>query len=204
MNYQTIKDKDITIFKIKIEDINRHELLKEIDNLRSFLFADKEFNVKSDRLPGLQLNTDFASSTHITNAKQQLYGTSLKIFKQEFPSYNIDVELMSSWVYISTNSNTETVWHDHRTLSKVASLIPTTYTWIYYIQTPDNCVEDEGKICFKQPYDFTKNESNVFKFFPEEGYLYMWDSILSHRPTLNPNSTADRVIIAGNVFLNIK
>ncbi len=201
MNYEVIKHGDINIFKAKVEDINKEELLKEIYTNKRFLFEDREYNDEKTFLPGLQLNTDIQISKHINIIKQKSYDVSLNIYTQEFPNEKIYSSFMSTWVYISTQSNPTSAYHDHVMLSNINHL-PTTYTWVYYIQTPNNCTGDEGKIYFKQPYDYTKDDSNTLKFFPEEGYLYMWDSILGHKPALSPNSTIDRVIIAGNVCLN--
>jgi hypothetical protein len=202
MNYEKISNGSINIFKTKLEGIDKEALLKEIYTNKNYLFFDREYNDESVRLPGIQMSSDLMIGDQLTITRKKSFDASLDIYKQEYPRETIYSSLVATWIYISTASNPISAYHDHVIFSKKDIGLPTSYTWIYYIQTPDNCVGDEGKIFFKEAHDHTTDDSNAFKFFPEEGCLYMWDSLLPHRPELSPNSTFDRVIIAGNVCLN--
>ena len=202
MNYEKISNGSINIFKTRLEGIDKEALLKEIYTNKNYLFFDREYNDESAKLPGIQMSSDLMVGDQLTITRKKSCDASLDIYKQEYPREKIYSSLVATWIYISTASNPISVYHDHVIFSKKDIGLPTAYTWIYYIQVPDNCTGDEGKIFFKEAYDHTRDDSNAFKFFPEEGCLYMWDSLLPHRPELSPNSTLDRVIIAGNVCLN--
>lgn len=202
MNYEKITSGKINIFKSRIEGIDTKALLKEIYTNKSYLFFDRDFNDEKLGLPGIQMAADIMTGDQLTLIKKKCHDVSLDIYKQESPNEHVHSALQTSWIYISSSSNPSSIYHDHVLFSSKDIGIPTNYTWIYYIQMPDNCVGDEGKILFKNINDNTKDDSNTFSFLPEQGCLYMWDSLLPHRPELSPNSTVDRVIIAGNVNLN--
>lgn len=202
MDYEKISYGNITIFKTKLDGIDKEALLKEIYTNKNYCFFDREYNDVTLGLPGIQMSSDIMTGDQLTIVKKKSCDVSLSMYKQEFPKETIYSSLASTWIYLSTPSNPVTAYHDHILFSQKDIGLPTTYTWIYYIQTPNNCVGDEGMIFFKNMYDNTTDDSNTLKFFPEEEYLYMWDSAVPHRPELNPNSTIDRVIIAGNVCLN--
>jgi hypothetical protein len=202
MDYEKITNGKIDVFKTKLEGINKEGLLQEIYTAKNFIFFDREYNDPNLGLPGIQMNSDLMTGDNITMIRKKSVDSSLELYKHLFPKEKIYSSLVSSWIYLSTASNPVSAYHDHIIFSQKEMGFATTYTWIYYIQTPNNCVGDEGKIFFKESNDYTTDDSNILKFFPEEGCLYMWDSTLPHRPELNPNSTLDRVIIAGNMCLN--
>jgi len=202
MNYEKITNGKIDVFKTKLEGINKEGLLQEIYIAKNFIFFDREYNDSKLGLPGIQINSDLMTGDNITTVRKKSCDSSLEIYKQLFPKEKVHSSLVSSWIYLSTASNPVSAYHDHIIFSQKEMGFATTYTWIYYIQTPNNCVGDEGKIFFKESNDYTTDDSNILKFFPEEGCLYMWDSTIPHRPELNPNSTLDRVVIAGNMCLN--
>jgi len=203
MEYAKIKHGNIVIYKIKFDDINHIKLLDEIYTHKTFLFGDREYNDEKIHLPGIQMTSDLMVGDETNIIKQRGYNTCKSIFELENIKKSVYSGLQTSWIYISTPTNPTTNYHDHFLFSPKEKGILTHYTWIYYIQVPDNCTGKEGHIFFKEHHAKDENNDNgAFSFFPEERCFYMWDSGIPHRPELSPNSTIDRVVIAGNVNFN--
>ncbi len=201
MEFAKITYGNIDVYKVKIDGINNENLLKEIYTNKRFLFYDMEYNDEMTHLPGIQISTDLMTGDETTVIKKQGYESCKAIYEVINPKKTVHSGLQTSWIFISTPSNPISKYHDHLLFSQKEKGILTHYTWIYYIQVPDNCTGQEGHIFFKENYT-GDNDDGAFSFFPEEGYLYMWDSEIPHRPELSPNSTIDRVIVAGNVNFN--
>jgi hypothetical protein len=203
MEFAKITYGNIDVYKVKLDGINDENLLKEIYTNKRFLFYDREYNDEMVRLPGLQLTADIMIGDEATIIKKKGYDVCKSMYEILNPRKTVYSALQTSWVFISTPSNPITKYHDHLTFSPKEKGIMTHVTWIYYIQVPDNCTGKEGHIFFKEYHAKDEdNDDSAFSFFPEQGYLYMWDSEIPHRPELSPNSTIDRVIIAGNVNFN--
>jgi len=84
--------------------------------------------------------------------------------------------------------------HNHVEMNRELGKPIPTYTWIYYMQMPNNLSGDEGKLEYE-------DENGVHKYLPNVGDLVIlrgdqWHSIYS-----NPNSTLNRIVIAGNVSI---
>ena len=203
MEFAKITYGNINVYKVKIDNINHETLLKEIYTNKRFIFYDMEYNDEMTHLPGIQMTSDLMIGDETTIIKKQGYETCKAIYEILNPKKTVYSALQTAWFFISTPSNPITQYHDHVIFSPREIGIQTHYTWIYYIQVPDNCTGEEGHIFFKPPHlKYSNNDEEAFSFFPEQGYLYMWDSEIPHRPELSPNSTIDRVIIAGNVNFN--
>jgi hypothetical protein len=203
MEYEKLTYDKITIYKTKLHNIDDAKLLEEVYANKRYLFYDSEYNDEMLHLPGLQMTGDLMTGDETTVIKKRGYDVCKSIFEAEHPKKTVYSGLQTSWFYISTPSNPISKYHDHLLFSQKERGILTHYTWIYYIQLPDNCTGKEGHIFFKDPSLIGSiGDEDAYSFFPEQGYLYMWDSEVPHRPELSPNSTLDRVIIAGNVNFN--
>jgi hypothetical protein len=116
---------------------------------------------------------------------------------------------IGSWVNVVNKSKTkqtirnsktnELIYHTHTEIEqRLGNPLPN-YTFIFYIQMPDNLSNDDGKL-------FIKDKDGVeFGILPEVGDLIILEGDVPHAPVDAPNSTKDRIVIAGNVvFKNIK
>jgi hypothetical protein len=203
MKYEKLTHGNIVIYKTKLDGVNDVKLLEEVYANKRYLFYDNEYNDEMLHLPGLQMTGDLMTGDETSVIKKRGYDVCKSIFELENPKKTAYSGLQTTWFYISTPSNPNTQYHDHLLFSQKEKGILTHYTWIYYIQLPDNCTGKEGHIFFKDlTLRTSSNDDDAYSFFPEQGYLYMWDSEIPHRPELSPNSTLDRVIIAGNVNFN--
>jgi hypothetical protein len=201
MDFAKITYGGIDVYKVKLDGIDKEDLLKEIYVNKRFLFDDMDYNDEMIRLPGLQMTGDLMIGDQISIIKKKGYETCKAIYETIYPKKTVHSALQTSWVFISTPNNPVSKYHNHLIFSLKEKGILTHFTWIYYIQVPDNCTGHEGHIFFKKNH-VRDDDENAFSFFPEEGCFYAWDSEIPHRPELSPNSTLDRVIIAGNVHFN--
>ena len=96
------------------------------------------------------------------------------------------------------NTN-ELIYHIHTEIEKEQGNPLPNYTFVFYIQMPDNLSNDDGKL-------FIKDKNGIeFGILPEVGDLIILEGDVPHAPVDAPNSTKDRIVIAGNVtFQNIK
>jgi hypothetical protein len=104
---------------------------------------------------------------------------------------------LETWVFISRNETKQSLWHDHLKMGgKYKNSIITDLTFTYYVQMPNNLNGNEGMFS----YSFDKNE---FSVLPEEDELFLFSSKILHKPEISPNSTKDRIVIAGNFKFNV-
>jgi len=83
--------------------------------------------------------------------------------------------------------------HNHIDLQKNINSFCPEYTFVYYAQMPDNLTDLEGTLIVEG-----KNKKR-FYYLPEEGEIVIMKSNLEHSPNHSPNSTKNRIVIAGNV-----
>lgn len=114
----------------------------------------------------------------------------------------------NSWVNIvkagkpkqsNFKKNDEVILHNHIDLQKYVESFYPTYTFVFYLQMPDNLEGNEGTLIMAGP------DSERCYFLPEPGDLVIMGGALPHSPNKAPNSTKDRIVIAANVgFENAK
>jgi hypothetical protein len=125
--------------------------------------------------------------------------TCAEIHKSKDIEYNM-VET-DSWVNVVRAVNPVQInfkegndkYHTHTELNKRLGKFVPNYTYVYYIQMPDNLINDDGVIYFKD-----KN-NNEFNILPEEDDLIIMPADMPHSPNKAVNSTKDRIVFAGNV-----
>ena len=89
--------------------------------------------------------------------------------------------------------NHNLIFHNHVEINERNRMPKPTYTFVFYIQMPDNLSGDDG-VLFVQG----KN-GEVYSYLPKEGDIIIMDGDLPHVPNYAPNSTVDRIVLAGNV-----
>jgi|TARA_B110000879_G_scaffold118256_1_gene157117 hypothetical protein len=180
----------------------KEDLLKYVDLFRPGHKVSqdhvKQMGKKGRPGPGIQLGLQYSDADSISSLNKHFSNKVLEYHNQVSDKKAIET-YTNAWTFISTPDNRETNYHDHVTFSPQEA-ISSSYTWTYYLQVPNNCSGDEGKLFFSP----TKNDSDSISLFPEEDSLYIFPGTLSHRPELNPNSTNNRIVLAGNTFLIYK
>lgn len=98
-----------------------------------------------------------------------------------------------NWIYISTAGNKMQGWHKHEfTKSPDIKRRKIEWTYVFYVQIPDNLEGDDGYILFRG------SDGKITKILPNPGDLVIFPSTLDHTPNTNPKSTIDRIVLAGN------
>jgi hypothetical protein len=121
----------------------------------------------------------------------------LKLAKQEGISYTSYKH--NSWINRVRKENpiqyifTEEPYHNHVLLNEGSLRFVPKYTFIYYIQMPNNLQNDEGHLVLKD------KKGNVYSILPKENEFLIHESDIDHYPKHAPNSNVDRFIIASNV-----
>jgi hypothetical protein len=116
------------------------------------------------------------------------------LYEDKFNKVNDD-----AWINVVRSKNPvqpkfmDSKYHIHTELqSEIGSFFPH-YTYVYYIQMPDVMNGDDGVLYF-----LGKNGKEYW-IRPEEDDLIIMEGDMPHAPNNAPNSTIDRIVMAGNV-----
>ena len=132
------------------------------------------------------------------------YCKEIYIESNEYNTLNVE-----SWVNIVRAENPtqrsykdrdirgELSYHVHTELNKFHNKFIPNYTFVYYIQMPDVMNGDDGVLYFK-----SKN-AVTYWVKPEEDDLIIMPADMLHSPNNAPLSTIDRMVLAGNVGLEL-
>ena len=94
---------------------------------------------------------------------------------------------------VQENFHTANKYHIHTEIQKKEKSFYPHYTYVYYIQMPDVMNDEDGVLYFKA------NNGKEYWIRPEEDDLIIMEGDMPHSPNTAPNSTLDRIVIAGNV-----
>lgn len=92
-----------------------------------------------------------------------------------------------------TSKTNKLIFHNHVEINERNNMPKPTYTFVYYIQMPNNLSGDDGVLFIEG-----KN-GNVYSYLPKEGDIVIMDGDLPHVPNYALDSTLDRIVLAGNV-----
>lgn len=172
---------DVSVYKTKLNLSNIEQLIVDIRlNLDASLDTKKPLPTE----PGIQ-STIVINTPAISNLKDSI----IDVFYKKF-ELGVDTPyFMHNWTYISENNNNYVGWHTH-THNKI-TVIPPKWTYTYYVQMPDNLIDDDGKLAFKL------DDSTIHMVLPKVDELYIFPCTLEHAPMTNTNSTIERIVFAG-------
>ena len=89
------------------------------------------------------------------------------------------------------------IYHNHVDIAKRHGEHLPDYTFVFYLQMPDNLNNDDGKL-FLRDYD-----GGEYSILPNVGECIILKGDVYHVPIDAPKSSKDRIVLAGNVtFLN--
>lgn len=89
------------------------------------------------------------------------------------------------------------VFHNHVDLNIANKLPPPFYTFVCYIQMPNN-LEDNDGVLYMEDVD-----KSIFSILPEEGDIIIMAGDLPHVPNYAPSSAKDRIVLAGSVRMDL-
>jgi hypothetical protein len=84
-------------------------------------------------------------------------------------------------------------FHNHVMFNKYNNKIIPSYTFVYYIQMPNNLNVGDAELVLKD------NQGNEHSILPKENEFLIHESKIEHYPKDAKNSTVDRIVLAGNV-----
>lgn len=216
MDYTEIKHGGFSIYEVPKFLDNKESIYQGIEDLvRNFRpgMTDKADLIKALNAkaladgarntikpgPGIQIVLSHSDNPHVKTVQGTFNRAVLDFHNTKFGKKGVNT-FGHSWVFISNPSNKDTNYHNHILMSPHEPLMTNTWTWVYYLELPDNCIGDEGKILFS----LNGEDSNALKIFPKKDTLYIFPGYLQHRPEIAPNSTTPRITLAGNVFIEFK
>jgi hypothetical protein len=89
------------------------------------------------------------------------------------------------------------IYHDHVTINKKKGVFIPNYTFVYYIQMQNNLNGNDGHLLMKN-----KN-GDRYSILPEETDFIIMEGNVPHSPIPAFNSTKDRLVLAGNVGIDV-
>jgi hypothetical protein len=91
--------------------------------------------------------------------------------------------------------NKEPTYHNHKEIAEGEGNTLPLYSFVYYLQMPNNLSGIDGHILFKN-----KN-GEVLKYLPKENEVLIFKSDLSHAPIHAKNSTVNRIVLSGDFII---
>jgi hypothetical protein len=152
--------------------------------------------------PTIILDFDAIIPIHraIDNVLKMSVQSCIELYKTKSPIFNNLI--VNSWVNVVRATNPKQYnfnpslpdigLHRHIDINKN---FHTTYTFVYYIQMPDNLKGNEGTLIIG-------GEKERYYYLPKEDDLIIMTGELPHSPNISPNSSKDRIVIAGNVGID--
>ena len=152
-------------------------------------------------------NINFDGSINIKTKLDEIIQIGIDKCKEIYKEKNITHNKinMEAWVNMVRSINPVQIqfkheelngvnkYHIHTDINKTNKQFIPHYTWVYYIQMPDVMDADDGVLYFRG-----KNKKE-YLIRPEEDDLIIMEADMPHAPNNAPNSTINRIVIAGNV-----
>lgn len=134
----------------------------------------------------IELSTNYCKKIYIESSEYNKLNVEswINIVRSENPIQK---------AYVDRDLGGELSYHVHTELNKISKSFFPHYTYVYYVQMPDVMNGEDGVLYFKSKNDIT------YWVKPEEDDLIIMPADMPHSPNNAPNSTLDRIVIAGNV-----
>jgi hypothetical protein len=135
---------------------------------------------------------DLVTQYSIDNCKELYTNETKSLFNK------INIE---TWINVVKSVNptqryrygSKKMYHTHSEINKQKEMFIPTYTFVYYLQMP-NIMNDEDGVLY-----FIGENQKEYWYRPCEDDLIVMNADIPHAPNDAPNSTTDRVVIAGNI-----
>jgi len=194
-------DESTFIWKIKLNHrINKSEFLKD-----AYSIIESQPDIKTDGFGYKEewnKNLDFIGDIKVEIRLDEIVQIGIDKCKKLYEEKNIKYNKINTdaWVNVVRSKNpvqenfhNGNKFHTHTDINKeMKSFIPH-YTYVYYIQMPDAMNGEDGVLYFRG-----KNGKEYW-IRPEEDDLIIMEGDMPHAPNNAPNSTIDRIVMAGNV-----
>jgi len=199
-------DDSTYIWKIKLNKLSdKDTLLKEAN-----FVIESQPDIKTDGFgykKEWNNNINFTGEINIETKMDEIIQIGIDHCKDLYKERNVVYNKINTdaWVNVVRSTNPVQIqfkheelkgidkFHVHTDINKeMKSFIPH-YTYVYYVQMPDVMNGEDGVLYFRG-----KNNKEYW-IRPEEDDLIIMEADMPHSPNNAPNSTVDRIVIAGNV-----
>jgi len=171
-----------TIYKLKYNGIfSKEDFLKRVFQNKSLYAVEK---TKRDN--SLLIYIDCNEFQNLENFVCDTISSYFNI--------NTSYKAKSSWIYTQNQDFNMNWMHTHEYLhSSNNTNLKTEYTFVFYIQIPNDIKNGEGDIVFK-------TEDNILhRFTPTEFDIFIFSGDLPHMAIPTQNSKTERIVYASNL-----
>lgn len=194
------------IWKTKLNKVDRKSsFLKE-----AYHIIESQPDIKTDGFGYKKEwndNIDFVGDMKIETNLDEIVQVGINLCKELYKEKNTQYNKVNTdaWVNVVRSENPVQLqfkhneikgvdkFHVHTDINKEMKSFLPHYTYVYYIQMPDVMNEEDGVLYFRG-----KNKKEYW-IRPEEDDLIIMEADMPHAPNNAPNSTIDRIVLAGNV-----
>jgi hypothetical protein len=147
-------------------------------------------------------NLNFIGNFKIETKLDEIVQVGVDKCKEIYNEKNINYNKINTdaWVNVVRSKNPvqgnfygDKKHHIHTEINKSNKLFTPHYTYVYYIQMPDVMNDEDGVLYF------LGKDDKEYWIRPEEDDLIIMEADVPHSPNTAPNSTLDRIVMAGNV-----
>jgi hypothetical protein len=194
-------DERTYIWKTKLNRIDDKQLFLE----EAYSVIQSQPDVKTDGFgyknewnQNLNFIGEFKVETKLDEIVQIGVDKCIEIYKEKNINYNkintdAWVNVVRSQNPVQENFHSDSKYHTHTEINKKSKQFIPHYTYVYYIQMPDIMEGEDGVLYFKG------ENGDEYWIRPEEDDLIIMDATTPHSPNNAPNSTLDRIVMAGNI-----
>lgn len=194
--------KTLSIWKSKFDTSNIQELVSECEEIIEGLP-----DVKNDGYP-FYINKGLKYDGELKiEVEKKLGPVLIEAIKSCIELYDsvINEIKMDCWINVvrakdpiqkNFKQNGGLIFHNHVDINIKNKFPIPLYTFVCYIQMPDNLSEDDGVLFLRD------TDGSIFSILPKEGDILIMKGDLSHVPNFAPNSSKDRIVLAGNIRMD--
>lgn len=188
----------LSIWRTKYEFKNRDLVIENCYDI-----INNSPNNKTDAYPyyeGIHQTTDYFD-VPFNNELEEIRNFGINSCVDVHNKKNYEQIITDTWVnvvrinpvQINLNKDNELIFHVHSELNKKIGRVIPNYTFVVYIQMPNNLVGEDGVLYFQDV------DGKTYNYLPENGDCIIMDKDVPHVPGYAKKSTLDRVVLAGNV-----
>ena len=199
-------DETTYIWKTKLNKLNEKSLfLKE-----AYSVIESQPDVKTDGFgykKEWNNNLNFIGEIEVETNLDYVVQKGINLCKELYGEKNIPYNKINtdSWVNVVRSQNPVQLqfrheelkgvdkFHVHTDINRDSKTFIPHYTYVYYIQMPDVMNGEDGVLYFKG------KDNQEFWIRPEEDDFIIMEAYMPHSPNNAPDSTNDRIVLAGNV-----
>jgi hypothetical protein len=198
----------LTIWKAKYEFKDKNQCIVYVSNYIKRYLENNKHNI-SDAYAYFILNEYknlFYKKLIIHNELDEIVLSGIKtIIDLHKDVYNMEYNKIynDNWINVVKINPQQKIWtkendlvfHKHTDLNREVGRMEPDFTYITYIQMPNNLSDNHGVLYMRDL------EGKIFHYLPEEGDIIIMKGEIEHVPNHAPQSTVDRIVMAGNVTL---